>query len=168
VTSFTSRRRDGNGARHLSLKACIARTRLAFAPDDKTSHMPADYYPVLIGLSVAILLGAVFFLVGRLLGGKTGGRIKLSPYESGEPLLDRSRKRISILFFLIAIDFVVFDVEAAFLYPWVQVLKEGGWPLFWAVMVFVALVLVGLLYVWRKGGLDIQPRIQVARRQGHA
>ena len=125
--------------------------------------MPADYYPVLVGLGIAMALGAVFVLISRWLGGKVGGRIKLSPYESGEPLLDRSRKRISILFFLIAIDFVVFDVEAAFLYPWVQVLKEGGWPLFWAVMVFLALVLVGLIYIWRKGGLDIQPRIQRLR-----
>jgi len=127
--------------------------------------MPADYYPVLVGLGIAMALGVVFLVISRLLGGNVGGRVKLSPYESGEPLLDRNRKRISILFFLIAIDFVVFDVEAAFLYPWVQVLKEGGWPLFWAVMVFVFLVVVGLLYIWRKGGLDIQPRFQSVRRE---
>lgn len=120
--------------------------------------MPADYYPVLIGLGVAFVLGAVLLVLSWLLGDRTGGRIKLSPYESGMPLLDTSRKRISILFFLIAIDFVVFDVEAAFLYPWVLVLREGGWPLFWAVMAFVGLVVLGLVYIWRKGGLDIQPR----------
>ena len=88
------------------------------------------------------------------MGRRSGGRVDLSPYESGAPLLDSSHKRISIAFFLIAIDFVVFDVEAAFLYPWVLVIREGGWPLFWAVMVFVFLVLVGLAYIWRKGGLD--------------
>lgn len=92
-------------------------------------------------------------------GKRTGGRIKLSTYESGLPLLDRSRKRLSIAFFLIAIDFVVFDVEAAFLYPWIVVLREGGWPLFWAVMAFVGLILVGYAYVWRKGGLDLATRI---------
>jgi NADH-quinone oxidoreductase subunit A len=91
-------------------------------------------------------------------GKRTGGRIKLSTYESGLPLLDRSRKRMSIVFFLIAIDFVVFDVEAAFLYPWVTVLRDGGWPLFWAVMAFVGLILVGYAYVWKKGGLELATR----------
>ncbi|MEO8276942.1 MAG: NADH-quinone oxidoreductase subunit A [Thermoanaerobaculia bacterium] len=91
-------------------------------------------------------------------GKRTGGRIKVSTYESGLPLLDRSRKRLSIAFFLIAIDFVVFDVEAAFLYPWITVLREGGWPLFAAVMAFLALILVGYAYVWRKGGLEIVAR----------
>ncbi|MGH9381805.1 MAG: NADH-quinone oxidoreductase subunit A [Thermoanaerobaculia bacterium] len=120
--------------------------------------MPADYYPVLIGLGLAFVLGAVLLLLSWLLGDKTGGKVKLSPYESGEPLLDHSRKRISVLFFLIAIDFVVFDVEAAFLFPWVLVLRQGGWPLFWAVMAFIGLVVLGLVYIWKKGGLDIQPR----------
>lgn len=88
-------------------------------------------------------------------GRRPESRVRLATYESGVPLLDRSRKRISILFFLIAIDFVIFDVEAAFRYPWVLMLREGGWPLFWAVMVFVFLVLVGLAYIWREGGLDL-------------
>ena len=57
---------------------------------------------------------------------------------------------------------MVFDVEAAFLYPWVLVLREGGWPLFWAVMVFVALILVGFVYLWRKGGLDMTPSRRAA------
>lgn len=125
--------------------------------------MPADYFPVLIGLGVAFLLGTILLLLSWLLGERTGGRIKLSPYESGEPLLDRSRKRISILFFLIAIDFVIFDVEAAFLFPWVLVLREGGWPLFWPVMVFVVLVVIGLVYIWKKGGLDIEPHYEAAQ-----
>src|SRR5512134_1552759 len=90
---------------------------------------------------------------------RSGGRVKLSTYESGMPLLDRSRKRLSIAFFLIAIDFVVFDVEAAFLYPWSLVAREGSWPLFWAVMVFVGLIVAGYAYVWRKGGLEVVTRL---------
>ena len=121
--------------------------------------MPVDHYPVLIALLLAFGLGGVILVLSWFVSRKMGGRVQLSPYESGEPLLDRSRKRISILFFLIAIDFVVFDVEAAFLYPWVLVMREGGWPLFWAVMVFVALILVGFAYIWRKGGLDLRPRL---------
>lgn len=125
--------------------------------------MPADHYPVLLALGVALALGGVILGLSSLVGSRSGGRRKLAPYESGQPLLDSSRKRISILFFLIAIDFVIFDVEAAFLYPWVLVLRDGGWPLFWAVMVFVALILVGFAYIWRKGGLDVGSQIGQSR-----
>jgi NADH-quinone oxidoreductase subunit A len=86
------------------------------------------------------------------------GTTEVTPYESGMPLLDQSHKRISILFFLIAIDFIVFDLEAAFLYPWALVMRDGGWPLFAAVLVFIALILVGYAYIWRKGGLDLGAR----------
>ena len=120
--------------------------------------MPADHYPVLLALGFALAMGGVIVALSSLIGRRRVGQTLLSPYESGEPLLDRSRKRISVLFFLVAIDFVIFDVEAAFLYPWVLVLREGSWPLFWAVMVFVGLILVGLVYIWRKGGLALDPR----------
>jgi len=116
--------------------------------------MPGDHLPVLLALGIALALGGAMLWMSSRMGPRSRGRVNLSPYESGAPLLDRSRKRISILFFLVAIDFVIFDVEAAFLYPWVLVLREGGWPLFWAVMVFVFFLLVGLVYIWRKGGLD--------------
>ena len=121
--------------------------------------MPQDYYPVLLALGVAIALGVVIlslsYLLGRFMGNQTGGKVKGTAIESGVPMLDRSHKRISVAFFLVAIDFIVFDLEAAFLYPWALVMKEGHWPLFWAVMVFIHLILVGYAYVWLKGGLDI-------------
>ena len=120
--------------------------------------MPADYYPVLLAFAVAIVIGVAILVVSQLAGRQTGGRIKTSTYESGMPLLDTSHKRISVAFFLIAIDFIVFDIEAAFLYPWALVLRDGGWGLFWAVMVFIGLILVGYAYIWRKGGLDVSPR----------
>jgi NADH-quinone oxidoreductase subunit A len=80
------------------------------------------------------------------------------------PLLDDSRKRVSIVFFLIAIDFIVFDLEAAFLYPWALVFRSGGWPLFGAVLVFVALILVGYVFIWKQGGLDLGKRLSEAKR----
>ena len=128
--------------------------------------MPQAYVPVLAALVTAFALACLLMAISWFAGKKSGGRIKQSTYESGLPLLDRSRKRLSIAFFLIAIDFVVFDVEAAFLYPWVSVLREGSWPLFWAVMAFLALILVGYAYVWKKGGLDVVAR--VATRRGAA
>lgn len=120
--------------------------------------MPEQYYPVLLALGIAASMGAVIlvlsYFLGKIGGNQSGGVVKRTTIESGMPMLDRSHKRISIAFFLIAIDFIVFDLEAAFLYPWALILREGGWQLFWAVMVFVFLILVGYAYVWLKGGLD--------------
>jgi NADH-quinone oxidoreductase subunit A len=113
---------------------------------------------VLLALGVAIALGCGLLTISYLLGAQVGGRIKGTTFESGMPLLDRSHKRMSVAFFLIALDFIVFDLEAAFLYPWALVLREGGWPLFQAVMVFIGLILVGYVYVWKKGGLEVAIR----------
>jgi NADH-quinone oxidoreductase subunit A len=121
--------------------------------------LPEQYYPVLLALGVSIALGAIILIASHLLsmlvGNQRGGLIKGTTIESGMPLMDVSHKRISIAFFLVAIDFIVFDLEAAFLYPWSLILRDGSWRLFWAVMVFVFLILVGYAYVWLKGGLDL-------------
>jgi len=123
--------------------------------------LPEQYFPVLLAMGVAIALGVVILSVSHLLslltGNQRGGRVKRSTIESGMPMLDASHKRLSIAFFLVAIDFIVFDLEAAFLYPWSLILRDGGWRLFWAVMVFIFLILVGFAYIWLKGGLDFGP-----------
>ena len=126
--------------------------------------MPEQYYPVLLAMGIALSMGVVIligsYLLGKIAGNQRGGLIKRTTVESGLPLLDLSHKRISIAFFLVAIDFIVFDLEAAFLYPWALIMKEewAGWPLFWAVMVFFFLILVGYAYIWLKGGLELGPR----------
>ena len=120
--------------------------------------MPEQYYPVLLALGVAIILGVAILGISWILGDQRGGRVKLTTIESGMPMMDRSHKRISVAFFLIAIDFIVFDLDVAFLYPWALTLKDGGWPLFAAVMVFIALILVGFAYIWLKGGFDLGAR----------
>ena len=120
--------------------------------------MPEQYYPVLLMLGIAIVMAVAILGLSQLLGQQTGGRVKGTTVESGMPLLDRSHKRMSIAFFLIAIDFIVFDLEAAFLYPWALVMREGDWELFAAVMVFFFLILVGYAYIWLKGGLELGPR----------
>lgn len=128
--------------------------------------MPETYLPVLLALGVAVALGLALLSVSWIAGRKRTGLSELTPYESGMPLLDQSRKRVSIVFFLIAIDFIVFDLEAAFLYPWALVFRSGGWGLFWAVLVFVGLILVGYVYVWKKGGLDLGARPSDALNRG--
>ncbi len=121
--------------------------------------MPEQYYPVLLAMGIAIAMGVVIligsYLLGKVVGNQRGGLVKRTTVESGMPMLDLSHKRISIAFFLVAIDFIVFDLEAAFLYPWALIMREGGWGLFWAVMVFIFLILVGYAYIWIKGGLDL-------------
>lgn len=126
--------------------------------------MPQAYYPVLLAIGVGFLVGIGMLTVSQLVGKQVGGKAKLGTYESGMPLLDRSHKRLSIAFFLVAIDFIIFDLEAAFLFPWALVIRDPqfGWPLFWAIMGFVLLILVGYAYVWKKGGLDVGLR---ARRE---
>jgi NADH-quinone oxidoreductase subunit A len=128
--------------------------------------LPEQYYPVLLALGIAITMGVVILIASWFLGEQRGGRVKLTTVESGVPMMDRSHKRISVAFFLVAIDFIVFDLEAAFLYPWALTLKDGGWALFAAVMVFIFLILVGFAYVWLKGGLDLGPRREMTGRKG--
>jgi NADH-quinone oxidoreductase subunit A len=144
----------------------IALARSSVSPCSGGTTLPEQYYPVLLMMGIAIILGIAILSVSWLLGDQRGGRVKTSTIESGVPMLDRSHKRISVAFFLIAIDFIVFDIEAAFLYPWALVMREEGWPLFWAVMVFIFLILVGYAYVWLKGGLDLGPRRENVARHG--
>lgn len=120
--------------------------------------MPQTYFPVLLGLGLALAVGSLIVFVSWAAGGKKGGKVKLSTYESGMPLLDKAQKRLSVAFFLVALDFVIFDVEAAFLYPFALVVRQGGWGLLLAVGVFFTLLVIGFVYVWLKGGLDVVKR----------
>src|SRR3954454_17329753 len=101
-----------------------------------------------IATAMGVVILSLSWILGKIGGHQHGGLRKGTTVESGMPLLDVSHKRISIAFFLIAIDFIVFDLEAAFLYPWSLVLRDFGWPLFAAVMVFIFMILVGYAYVW--------------------
>ena len=103
-------------------------------------------------------VGMVAFMLGlaRFLRPTRPTRQKLIAYESGVDPSGSEWVQSQIRYYVFAVLFVIFDVEAAFLYPWVLVLREGSWPLFSAVMVFVALILVGFVYIWRKGGLDLR------------
>lgn len=117
--------------------------------------MPRDYVPILLLMVVAAGLGAVFLLLSALLGPKLKTRRKLDTYESGVPLLDASHKRLSIKFFVIAMVFILFDVEIAFLYPWAVVFRTGGPGLFLEMFVFLFVLGVGYAYIWKKGAFDL-------------
>jgi NADH:ubiquinone oxidoreductase subunit 3 (subunit A) len=113
-----------------------------------------SFVPILVLMIFAAALAAFLLGLSSLLGHRVRTRRKLSPYECGMPLLDKSRKRISVKFFIVAMIFILFDVEIAFVYPWAIVLRTFGWPLFVEMLVFLATLAAGYAYIWKKGALD--------------
>src|SRR6202140_4696075 len=103
-------------------------------------------------------LGASFALVAVLLSSLLGPRKpspeKSAPYECGMPPVGDAHERQSVKFYLVAMIFLLFDIEVAFLYPWAMALRDLGWGGFIQVVIFVTLLLTGYVYVWRKGALD--------------
>ena len=116
--------------------------------------MPASFLPILILLGLAAGMAATILALNSLLGPKLRTARKLETYESGVPLIDASHKRVSIKFFVIAMVFILFDVEIAFIYPWALVFRTAGWPLFVEMLVFLAVLAVGYAYIWKKGAFD--------------
>lgn len=115
---------------------------------------PLAFLPILLMMMGALGVGLLLLGLNTLIGRKLRTVRKLSPYESGMPLLDDSHKRISIKFFIVAMVFILFDVEAAFLYPWAVVFRQGGWPVFLEMLVFVLVLFLGFAYLWKKGAFD--------------
>jgi NADH-quinone oxidoreductase subunit A len=108
------------------------------------------------------VFGVVFILafmlaIPRLLGGRDWGRAKNEPFESGVVSAGGARMRFSAKFYLVAMFFVIFDVEALFLYAWAVSVRETGWAGFIEVVIFVSVLLAGLLYIWKIGALDWSP-----------
>ncbi len=113
-----------------------------------------DYLPVLLFLFLITVLTGVILGASHLLGHRRASKTDLSPYECGVPLLDVARKPVSVHFFLIAMIFILFDIEAAFLYPWAVLFRKLGMFGFWEMGLFLGILLVGFVYLWRRGALD--------------
>jgi len=113
----------------------------------------------------AAVLFVVLLMLGLswVLGGRNTGRAKNDPFESGVVSVGSGRLRISAKFYLVAMFFVIFDLEAVFLYAWAVSLRESGWSGFIEAAIFIAVLLVGLVYVWRLGGLDWAPKPRLQR-----
>ncbi len=119
---------------------------------------------------IAFVLGVIFLLgfmltVPLLMGGRAVGRTKEEPFESGQLGVGGARMRLSAKFYLVAMFFVIFDVEALFLYAYSVSVRENGWTGFVEVVVFVVVLLVGLVYVWRIGALDWAPEKRLEREK---
>ena len=117
-----------------------------------------QYLPILIFLFVAVGLSSAFvFLpmaVSRLTGAHQPDPAKLTEYECGFPAFEDARSQFDVRFYLVAILFIIFDLEAAFLFPWAVSLKEIGWAGWATMMIFLAELALGLVYAWKKGALD--------------
>jgi NADH-quinone oxidoreductase subunit A len=118
----------------------------------------SHYLPILIFLGIALALSCVFvFLpigVSRLTGAHNPSAEKLSEYECGFPAFEDPRSQFDVRFYLVAILFIIFDLEAAFLFPWAVSLKESGWAGWGTMMVFLFELVIGFIYAWKKGALD--------------
>ena len=122
------------------------------------ASVAAGYLPILLFLAVALGLSFAFvvlpMLVARLTGAHRPDPQKLAEYECGFPAFEDSRAQFDVRFYLIAILFIVFDLEAAFLFPWAVSLDETGWVGWAAMMIFLAELAFGLAYAWKKGALE--------------
>jgi NADH-quinone oxidoreductase subunit A len=116
------------------------------------------YFPILlfilVGLGVGVGPLAIGWILSTLLGHNRPDSEKLSPYECGFEAFEDARMKFDVRYYLVAILFILFDLEIAFLFPWAVALPELGGTGFWAMMVFLAILVVGFIYEWKKGALE--------------
>ncbi len=121
--------------------------------------MTHTFVPILLMLVIAVGFAGVFLVLNWFIGRHQRNPTKLAPYESGVPPLDENRKRINVRFYQIAMLFILFDIEAAFLYPWAVIYRDAahgpsGFFIFSEVLLFILLLGVGYVYVWKKKAFD--------------
>ncbi|KAA0891601.1 NADH-quinone oxidoreductase subunit A [Oryzomonas japonica] len=116
--------------------------------------MLGAYLPILLLVIVAVLFGLVSIVLSSLIGQKKPSPVKLAPYESGCTPVGTARERFSIKFYLIAMLFILFDIEAVFLYPWAILYKKLGVFGLVEMGTFIVILFVGYIYVWKKGALE--------------
>jgi NADH-quinone oxidoreductase subunit A len=112
------------------------------------------WLPILIMLALGVGFGAVNVALGMLIGPKRPSAEKLAPYECGMPPVGDARERHPVKFYLVAMIFLLFDIEIAFLYPWAMAIRELRWTGFVQLIFFFLILLAGYVYVWRKGVFD--------------
>jgi len=117
-----------------------------------------NYLPILIFLGVGVAVGVIAlgagFVIGKLIGVYKADAQKNSPYECGFEAFEDARMKFDVRYYLVAILFILFDLEIAFFFPWAVVLDQIGWHGFGAMMVFLAVLVVGFIYEWKKGALE--------------
>ncbi|MBO0755102.1 MAG: NADH-quinone oxidoreductase subunit A [Bradyrhizobiaceae bacterium] len=113
-----------------------------------------DYLPLVVFIGVALVIGLALLIAPFIVAYKQPDPEKLSAYECGFNAFDDARMKFDVRYYLVAILFIIFDLEVAFLFPWAVVLERLGWFGFWSMMVFLAVLTIGFIYEWRKGALE--------------
>ena len=113
-----------------------------------------NYLPILIFIAVGIAFGILPIIAGFVLGPRRPNPEKLSPYECGFEAFEDSRMKFDVRYYLVAILFIIFDLEVGYLFPWAVSFGEIGMFGFWSMMVFLGLLTVGFIYEWKKGALE--------------
>ena len=113
-----------------------------------------NYLPILLFIAVGIGVGVAPQVLGRLLAPHRPDTEKNSAYECGFEAFEDARMKFDVRYYLVAILFILFDLEVAFLVPWAVAMNEVGMVGFWAMMIFLAILVVGLIFEWKKGALD--------------
>ena len=116
--------------------------------------MLGEYLPILLFLFVAIVIAVALLVIGWLLGPKRPEAEKLSPYECGFEAFEDARMKFDVRYYLVAILFIIFDLEIAFLFPWAVVFKEIGITAIVAMAIFLGILVIGFVYEWKKGALE--------------
>jgi NADH-quinone oxidoreductase subunit A len=114
----------------------------------------ADYLPLVIFIGISVVIGLALLIAPFVVAYKAPDPEKLSAYECGFNAFDDARMKFDVRFYLVAILFIIFDLEVAFLFPWAVAFGELGWFGFWSMMLFLGVLTVGFIYEWRKGALD--------------
>jgi NADH-quinone oxidoreductase subunit A len=112
------------------------------------------YLPIVLMLGLGVIAGIVFTNINRWIGPKRPTEEKLSTYESGMEPVKTARERFSVKFYLVAMLFIIFDIEIVFMYPWAVMFKELGVAGYVEMMVFIGILLIGFLYILKKGALE--------------
>ena len=116
--------------------------------------MLAEYFPILLFILVGLAVGVAPMVLGKLLGPSRPDPEKLSPYECGFEAFEDARMKFDVRYYLVAILFILFDLEIAFLFPWAAVINDIGFAGFISMMIFLAILTVGFAYEWMKGALE--------------
>ena len=114
----------------------------------------AQYWPILLFIGVAAGLGVVLLIIGMLAGPRRPEAVKLSAYECGFEAFEDARMRFDVRYYLVAILFIIFDLEIAFLFPWAVVFQQIGIIALVEMALFLLLLVIGFAYVWKKGALE--------------
>jgi NADH-quinone oxidoreductase subunit A len=121
---------------------------------DANTELLREYLPILLFLGLAIALSVVMVLASLVAGRQRPDAEKLSAYECGFEAFEDARRKFDVRFYLVAILFIIFDLEVAFLFPWAVALGEVGMFGFWSMVVFLGVLTIGFVYEWRKGALE--------------